>query len=279
MSSASKSITPAPSMLGVNWAHLKTPELNSDIEDNDETAMAKAKECRQRKVEKKHCDDKECCLQKEAEKHHQEEEEQHCWKEVERHQKREEEQREREKVQRKATEANKKRQREEIEAGPSVACILGMCCLHCTWAGVPSQREKCKWPEMHAPGARKGKGKAKEVPMLPCQAVTGQAGFVIEEMSDQMGELAQAHRESMQAHRESMQAHRESTQASRKARKALEAFVDKAAICGMPEESADESTEEEANKGEIEEELAGLQEDEVENPISPKKVGYKNIWW
>ncbi|KAF9236157.1 hypothetical protein BU15DRAFT_77259 [Melanogaster broomeanus] len=72
MSPASKSITPAPSMPGVDWAHLKTPELDSDIEDNDETAMAKAKERRRHKVEKKRCEETRL---REEEKRRREEEE------------------------------------------------------------------------------------------------------------------------------------------------------------------------------------------------------------
>ncbi|KAF9231484.1 hypothetical protein BU15DRAFT_68298 [Melanogaster broomeanus] len=293
MSSASKSITPAPSMPSMDWARLKTPELDLDIEDNNETVMAKAKEHHQHKVETKHHEDEECHLWEGVEKHCQEEEEQHHWEEVER-----QEQRERKEVQRKAAEANKKRQREEIEAGPSVAHVPGMCCLCYTWAGVlckftndgnkrqttcdccVAQREKCKWPEMHVPRARKGKGKAKEVPMSPCQNYN-QVEVVGEKKSS--ASLSQLSLDSWfhdQGDEQPDGGVGTGTQGVNTGRleKALEAFVDEAAICGTPEESTDELTEEEANKGEIEEELAGLQEDEVENPMSPK-VGYKNVRW
>ncbi|KAF9233927.1 hypothetical protein BU15DRAFT_66159 [Melanogaster broomeanus] len=271
MSSLSKSTTAVISTASIDWAHIKTPELNSDIKDSDEVTLAKAKERRQRKVEKKCQEDEEQRRREEEERHLREEQEAEA--ECKR---REVEQREREEMQRKATEANKKRQREEAEAGLSGTWALGI--LHSLHEGrVPCEphatsvwhrgRSASGW-EMHAPGVAKGKGKAKEVPTSPrqgekkkrvCKAKAQQddeveiveerksgAGlsqlsldrlvFVIEEMSDQMGELAQAHRESTQAHRES-------TQASRKARRAFEVFVDEAAICGMPEESADESTE------------------------------------
>ncbi|KAF9234887.1 hypothetical protein BU15DRAFT_78586 [Melanogaster broomeanus] len=90
--------------------------------------------------------------------------------------------------------------------------------------------------------------------------------MAIEEMSERLGELAQAHRESTEAHRES-------TEASRKARRALEAFVDEAAICGAPEEVCEESTdEEEVDEQELDEDLAGLDEELAENPMSPPKI-------
>ncbi|KAF9232761.1 hypothetical protein BU15DRAFT_80874 [Melanogaster broomeanus] len=136
MSSASKSITPAPSMPGINWARLKMPKLNLDLEDNNEVIMAKAKEHRQHKV-------------------------------------------------------------------------------------VP-------------------KGSLK-----------------VAQMSDWLGELVQAQRES--------------TQASKKATRALKTFVDEAAFFGMPEESADKSTEEEVGEGETQEELARLWDNVAENLMSPPK--------
>ncbi|KAF9230772.1 hypothetical protein BU15DRAFT_68911 [Melanogaster broomeanus] len=309
MSSASKIITPASSMSGVDWARFKTPELDSDIEDDNEIAMAKAKERRRRKEEeKRRCEEEEKRLREEQEA------------EAER-KRREEEQRQREEAQRKAAEANKKRQREEVEAGSSVACGSGMCCVRCARASVSCEftndgnkrrtacdrcanmREKCQWLEMHAPGTGKGKAKAKEVPTLPRQGekkkrvrkvkaqdddeveIIGEsrseAGpswvsldrlvMAIEEMSDRMGELVQAHRESTQAHWQSTQAHWESTQASRKARRAFEIFVDEAAICGAPEESEEESSEEEVDEGELQEDLAGLEEEQAENPMSPSR--------
>ncbi|KAF9232459.1 hypothetical protein BU15DRAFT_67437 [Melanogaster broomeanus] len=315
MSSASKSITPAPDMSGIDWTRLKTQELDSDVEDNDEVALAKAKERRRRKVEKKRREDEERRLREEEEQRRREEEERRLREEEEAElRKREEEQRQREEAQRKATEANKKRQREEVEAGSSVARGPGMCCVRCAKAGVSCEftndgnkrrtacdrcanmREKCEWPEMHAPGVAKGKGK--EVPTSPrqgekkkrvCKAKTQDydeveivgermagAGpsrvsldrlvMAIEEMSERLGELAQAHRESTEAHRES-------TEASRKARRALEAFVDEAAICGAPEEVCEESTdEEEVDEQELDEDLAGLDEELAENPMSPPKI-------
>ncbi|KAF9233000.1 hypothetical protein BU15DRAFT_66960 [Melanogaster broomeanus] len=69
MSSASKIITPASSMSGVDWARFKTPELDSDIEDDDEIAMAKAKERCRRRVEKKRREDEEARLREEEEKY------------------------------------------------------------------------------------------------------------------------------------------------------------------------------------------------------------------
>ncbi|KAF9232759.1 hypothetical protein BU15DRAFT_67179 [Melanogaster broomeanus] len=301
MSSASKSITPAPAMSGIDWTRCKMQELNSDVEDNDDVALAKAKEHRRCKVEKKCWEHEERHLWEEEEQCHQEEEERHLWEEqeAEAERKRQEELRECEEVQRKAAEATKKRQREEGEASSSGARAPGICCLCCAQAGVPceftndgnkrrtvcdwcaAQREKCEWPEMHMPRAGKGKGKGREVPTSPrqgekkkrvCKAkaqdddeveIVGESRLgagpswisldrlvmAIKEMSDRLGELAQAQRESTQVHWESMQA-------SRKARRALEAFVDEATICGMPEESADESSEEEVDEGEINEELA-----------------------
>ncbi|KAF9230779.1 hypothetical protein BU15DRAFT_68900 [Melanogaster broomeanus] len=292
MSSASKIIIPASSMSSVDWARFKTPELDSDIEDDDEIAMAKAKERRRHKVEKKRREDEEARLREEEEKRRREEEEKHLWEEQE------------------------KCLREEQEAEAEHKS-----CVRCARAGVPceftndgnkrrtvcdrcaAQREKCEWPEMHAPGTGKGKAKAKEVPTLPrqgekkkrvCKAkaqdddeveIVGEsrsgAGpswvsldrlvMAIEEMSDRMGELVQVHRESMQAHWQSTQVHWESMQALRKARRAFEIFVDEAAICGTPEESEEESSEEEVDEGELQEELAGLDEEQAENPMSPPR--------
>ncbi|KAF9231073.1 hypothetical protein BU15DRAFT_82859 [Melanogaster broomeanus] len=331
MSSASKSITPAPVMPGIDWARLKTPELDSDIEDNDKVAAAKAKERRRRKVEKKRREDEEKRAREEEEKRRREEEERRRREEEAELRKREEEQRKREEEQRKreeAAEASKKRQRDEGGAGPSAIPVSEPWCIRCAGAGVTCEfindgnkrrtackrcagmREKCEWPEMDMSGPGKDKGKGKQVPTSPRQGekkkwvrkakvqddeveIVGErmagAGpsrisldrliVAIEELSGRMGELAQAQRESTQAHWdstqahwESTQAHRESTLASRKARKALEMFVDEAAICGAPEESPEESEEEEVDGEEIDEELAGLREDVAENPMSPPKV-------
>ncbi|KAF9236805.1 hypothetical protein BU15DRAFT_63733 [Melanogaster broomeanus] len=60
---------------GIDWAHLKTPKLDSDIEDNDDVAAAKAKERRRCKVEKKCREDEEKRAQEEEEKRCREEEE------------------------------------------------------------------------------------------------------------------------------------------------------------------------------------------------------------
>ncbi|KAF9230364.1 hypothetical protein BU15DRAFT_83719, partial [Melanogaster broomeanus] len=289
MSSTSKSITPAPSMPGIDWARFKTPELDSDIEDNDEIAAAKAKERRRRKVEKKRREDEEKRAREEEEKRRREEEEQRRREEVERRRreeeeaelrKREEEQKKREEAQRMATEANKKRQRDEGEAGPSAVPVYSLrrrgrnVRVHQRREqeayGVQTMRgmrEKCEWPEMDMSGPGKDKGKGKQAPTSPRQGekkkrvrkakaqkddeveIVGErmaeAGpsrvsldrlvLAIEELSDRMGG----------AHWESTQAHRESTLASRKARRAFEVFVDEAAICGAPEESPEESEEEE----------------------------------
>ncbi|KAF9235497.1 hypothetical protein BU15DRAFT_64762 [Melanogaster broomeanus] len=59
--------------------------------------------------------------------------------------------------------------------------------------------------------------------------------------------------------------------ASRKATRALEAFVDEAALVGMSEESSNKSSSEEVDEKELDEELARLWEDMVENPMSPTK--------
>ncbi|KAF9241750.1 hypothetical protein BU15DRAFT_73088 [Melanogaster broomeanus] len=299
MSSASKSITPTPSMPGIDWARLKTPELNSDIEDNDDVAAAKAKERRRRKVEKKRREDEEKRVREEEEKRRREEEERRRREEEEAElKKREEEQRKAaEEAQRKAAEANKKRQRDEGEAGPSAVPVSEPWCIRCAGVGVTCEfindgnkrrtackrcaamREKCEWPEMDMSGPGKDKGKGKQVPTSPRQGekkkrvrkakvqkddeveIVGErmagAGpsrvsldrlvMAIEELSGRMGELVQAHRESTQAHWDATQAHWESTQASRKARRAFEIFVDEAAICGTPEETPEESEEEEVD--------------------------------
>ncbi|KAF9236156.1 hypothetical protein BU15DRAFT_77258 [Melanogaster broomeanus] len=191
-----------------------------------------------------------------------------------------------------------------------------MCCVHCTKAGVSceftnngnkrqtacdrcaAQREKCEWPEMHAPGIGKGKAKANEVPMSPRQGEkkkrvrkakvqdddeveivgerTAGAGssrvlldrlvLAIEEMSDRMSELAQAQRESTESQRES-------TRVSRRVARALEDLVDEAACFGMPEEFLDESSGgEEADEEELREDLAGLEKELAESPMSPPKT-------
>ncbi|KAF9232939.1 hypothetical protein BU15DRAFT_67031 [Melanogaster broomeanus] len=255
-----------------------------------EIAMAKAKERCRRKVEKKRHEDEEARLREEEEKRRREEEEKHLWEEQEKclreeqeaeaeHKRREEEQRQREEAQRKAAEANKKRQREEVEAGSSVARGSGMCCVRCARAGVPceftndgnkrrtacdrcaAQREKCEWPEMHAPGTGKGKAKAKEVPTLPASRR--------EEETSMQGESARRRR-GRDCWREHL----------RKARRAFEIFVDEAAICGTPEESEEESSEEEVDEGELQEELAGLDEEQAENPMSPlQETGYMRVRW
>ncbi|KAF9232086.1 hypothetical protein BU15DRAFT_81633 [Melanogaster broomeanus] len=207
MSPASKSTTP---MSSVDWTHFKMPELDSDVEDNDEVALAKAKEGHWHKVEKK-------C---------QEDEEWHLWEEEAQHRQEAEEA-----EQRKREECEKKKRvhKAKVQDDDKVE-IIGE--------------------------SRSGAGPSRV--SLDCLVMA------IEEMSNQMGELAQAHRESMQAYRELMQA-------SRKARRALEMFVDKATICGMPEESKEESSKEEVNKGELQGELAGLDKELAENPMSPKK--------
>ncbi|KAF9235167.1 hypothetical protein BU15DRAFT_78262 [Melanogaster broomeanus] len=323
MSSASETITPAPSMPGVDWARLKTPELDSDIEDNDETAMAKARERRRRKVEKKRREDEEKRLWKEEEERRREEEERLGEEQEAELRRQEEEQRRREEAERKAAEANKKRQREEVEAGPSVAREFGTCCLHCARAGVPceftnngnkrrtacdrcaAQREKCEWPEMHAPGAGEGKAKAKEVPMSPRQGekkkrvrkakaqdddeveIVGEIELNQSTLTPAISMLSLPElypdlagedpdlTELTQAHRESTEAQRESSRVSRRVARALEDLVDEAACFGASEEfSEEESEEEEVAEGELDEEMAGLQEDMAENPMSPpKKLG------
>ncbi|KAF9232064.1 hypothetical protein BU15DRAFT_67799 [Melanogaster broomeanus] len=186
MSSASKSITPASSTAGVDWARINMPKLKSDIKDSDKIVMAKAKECHQHKVEKKCQEDEEQHLWEEEEQCCQEEEAK-CCQEAEKAElrKREEEQRQCKEVQRKAAEATKKRQREEAEAGSSIVCGSGMCCMCCTKVGILCEftndgnkrqtacnwcaitREKCEWLEMHAPRAAKAKGK--QVPTSPRQ--------------------------------------------------------------------------------------------------------------
>ncbi|KAF9230929.1 hypothetical protein BU15DRAFT_83014 [Melanogaster broomeanus] len=298
-------------MSGIDWTCFKTPELDSDIEDNDKVVAAKAKERRRRKVEKKCQEDEEKRLQEEEEKRRREEaercqreEEEKCRREEEEAElrKREEEQSKREEAQRKAAEANKKRQRDKGEAGPSAVPVAEPWCIHCAGAGVTCEfinngnkgrtackrcagmREKCEKKKR----VRKAKvQKDDEVEIVgermaragPSRVSLDQLVAAIEELSGRMGELAQAQRESTQAHWESTQAHwestqahRESTLASRKARRAFEIFVDEAAICGAPEESPEESEEEEVDEGEIDEELAGLEEDKAENPMSPPKV-------
>ncbi|KAF9232057.1 hypothetical protein BU15DRAFT_81661 [Melanogaster broomeanus] len=292
MSSASKTITPASSMSGMDWA------LEKKRREDEETQLWEEEE-------------KRCC--KEEEKHLREEQEAELRRQ-------EEEQRQREETQRKAAEATKKRQREEVAAGSSVACGPGMCCVRCARASVPceftndgnkrrtacdrcaAQREKCEWPEMHAPRTGKGKAKATEVPTSPRQGekkkrvrktkaqdddeveivgeVRARAGpsrisldwlvMVIEDMSEWMSELTQAHRESTEAQRES-------SQVSRRVVRALEDLVDEAACFGTPEEfSEEESEEEEVAEGELDEEMAGLQEEHGGEPHeSSKEVGYR----
>ncbi|KAF9235505.1 hypothetical protein BU15DRAFT_64768 [Melanogaster broomeanus] len=67
---------------GIDWTRFKMPDLDSDIEDNDKVAAAKAKECRRHKVEKKRQEDKEkhcweeeekCCREEEERRHREEE--------------------------------------------------------------------------------------------------------------------------------------------------------------------------------------------------------------
>ncbi|KAF9241748.1 hypothetical protein BU15DRAFT_60651 [Melanogaster broomeanus] len=162
----------------IDWTRLKTPELDSDIEDNDDVAAAKAKERRRRKVEKKRCEDEEKRAREEEEKRRREEEEQRRREEVER---------KLEEVQRKAAEANKKRQRDEGEAGPSAVPVSEPWCIRCAGTGVTCEfindgnkrrtackrcaamREKCEWPEMDMSGPGKDKGKGKQVPTSPRQ--------------------------------------------------------------------------------------------------------------
>ncbi|KAF9244841.1 hypothetical protein BU15DRAFT_59036, partial [Melanogaster broomeanus] len=176
-------------MPGIDWARLKTPELNSDIEDNDDVAAAKAKERRRRKVEKKRREDEEKRVREEEEKRRREEEERRRREEEEAElKKREEEQRKAaEEAQRKAAEANKKRQRDEGEAGPSAVPVSEPWCIRCAGVGVTckfindgnkrrtackrcaAMREKCEWPEMDMSGPGKDKGKGKQVPTSPRQ--------------------------------------------------------------------------------------------------------------
>ncbi|KAF9230558.1 hypothetical protein BU15DRAFT_83481 [Melanogaster broomeanus] len=287
MSSASKTITPASSMSGVDWA------LEKKCREDEETRLQ---------------EEEEKCCRKEEEKHLREEQEAELRRQ-------EEEQRQCEETQRKAAEATKKRQREEAAAGSSVAHGPGMCCVCCARAGVPceftndgnkrqtacdrctAQREKCEWPEMHVPGTGKGKAKAKEVPMSlrqgkkkkrvrkakvqddneveiigesrsgagPSQVSLDRLVMAIEVMSYQMGELTQAHRESTEAQRES-------SQVSRRVTRALEDLVDEAACFGMPEELIDElSGREEVDEEELREDLAGLKKELAESPMSPPR--------
>ncbi|KAF9231531.1 hypothetical protein BU15DRAFT_68257 [Melanogaster broomeanus] len=137
-----------PPVPGIDWTRLKTPELDSDIEDNDDVAAAKAKERRRRKVEKKRHEDEEKRAREEEEKRRREEEEQRRREEEEQRRREEEEQRRREEVerrrreeeeaelkkreeekrkleeaQRKAAEANKKCPRDKGEAGPSAVPV------------------------------------------------------------------------------------------------------------------------------------------------------------
>ncbi|KAF9230087.1 hypothetical protein BU15DRAFT_84066 [Melanogaster broomeanus] len=248
MSSTSKSITPAPSMPGIDWARFKTPELDSDIEDNDEIAAAKAKERRRRGRE---------ASREEEEKRRREEEERRRREEEEVElRKREEEQRKCEEAQRKAAEANKKRQRDEGEAGPSAVPVSEPWCIRCAGAGVTCEfindgnkrrtackrcaamREKCEWPEMDMSGPGKDKGKGKQVPTSPRQgekkkrvrkakaqkddeveivgermAEAGPSRVSLDRLVLAIEELSDRMGELVQAHRESTQAHWDSTQA------------------------------------------------------------------
>ncbi|KAF9236438.1 hypothetical protein BU15DRAFT_77015 [Melanogaster broomeanus] len=253
MSSASKSITPAPSMPGIDWARLKTPELDSDIEDNDDVAAAKAKERRRCKVEKKRQEDEEKRVREEEEKRRREEEEQRRREEEEQRRreeverrrreeeeaelrKREEEQKKREEAQRKATEANKKRQRDEGKAGPSAVPVSEPWCIRCAGAGITCEfindgnkrrtackrctgmREKCEWPEMDMSGPGKDKGKGKQVPTLPRQGEKKKRVRKAKVLKDDEVEIvrermAKAGPSRVSLDRELTQAHWQSTQA------------------------------------------------------------------
>ncbi|KAF9231669.1 hypothetical protein BU15DRAFT_82129 [Melanogaster broomeanus] len=252
-------------------------DFDSDVEDNDEVALAKAKECRRHKVEKKRREDEERRLREEEEQRRQEEEERRLREEEER----------------------RLREEEEAELRNCVRCAKAGVSCEFTNDGnkrrtacdrCAAQREKCEWPEMHVPRAVKGKAKANEVPTSPRQGekkkrvrkakvqdddeveIVGErmagAGpsrvsldrlvLAIEEMSDRMSELAQAQRES--------------TRVSRRVAAALEDLVDEAACFGAPEELIDESSGgEEVDEEELREDLAGLEKELAESPMSPPR--------
>ncbi|KAF9245221.1 hypothetical protein BU15DRAFT_58848 [Melanogaster broomeanus] len=285
-------------MSGIDWTHCKMQELDSDVKDNDDVALAKAKERRWCKVEKKHQEEEQRRREEEA-KHRREVEEAEA--ECKR---REAEQKEHEEMPRKATEANKKRQREEVEARSSVACGSGMCCMRCTRAGVPCEftnngnkrqttcdrcaavREKCEWPEMYAPRARKGKGK--EVPTSPRQ---GEKKKCVQKAKVQEVNEVEIIGESSLGPDQAgfhwtgsrLQAQRESTQQrSRASTEGVDAGVKEGQegpgeICGRGRHLWHAGgvcwrvDREEVDEGEIDEELARLQEDMAENPMSPNK--------
>ncbi|KAF9232760.1 hypothetical protein BU15DRAFT_80873 [Melanogaster broomeanus] len=176
-------------MPGIDWARLKTPELDSDIEDNDDVAAAKAKNAaapggggeasperrsepgggekrarrRRRNVagkEKRGVDEKR---------------RRSSWK-------REEEQR--------RPRGHKEEQRDEGEAGPSAVPVAEPWCICATkrqkarkraefindgnkrrtaCKRCAGMREKCEWPEMDMSRPGKDKGKGKQVPTSPRQ--------------------------------------------------------------------------------------------------------------
>ncbi|KAF9242785.1 hypothetical protein BU15DRAFT_72441 [Melanogaster broomeanus] len=297
MSPASKSITPAPSMPGVDWAHLKTPELDSDIEDNDETAMTKAKERSPAQEEKRRCEEEEKRLQEEQEaelRRQEEEQRQHARR-----------RRGRPLRPQKRGRGRRLQPGQVLPAGQEcVAFICARASVSCEFTNNGNKRRTtCRLVcgtegevrmagDACAPGLEKArprptKSQCRRINIVgesrsgagPSRVSLDCLVVAIEEMSDRMGELVQAHRESTQVHWESTQAHWESTQASRKARRAFEIFMDEAAICGAPEESSEEeSEEEEVAEGELDEEMAGLQEDMAENPMSPpKKLGTEQV--
>ncbi|KAF9235198.1 hypothetical protein BU15DRAFT_78213 [Melanogaster broomeanus] len=116
---------------------------------------------------------------------------------------------------------------------------------------------------MHAPGA--GKGKGKEVPMLPCQGEKKKRSHKAKAQDDDEVEIVG---ERMAGARPSWILLDRLVMARRN----LETFVDEAAFFGAPEESEEESTDEEEVAGEeLDEELAGLWEDMADNPMSPKR--------
>ncbi|KAF9235371.1 hypothetical protein BU15DRAFT_64894 [Melanogaster broomeanus] len=222
--SSTSNFTPTASTVIVNWACIKTPELESDIEDDDVVVADKAKECRRCKVEKKRREDEarqvweeeeKCCQEEEEERHKWEEEERHRQEEVAEARRREAEQREHEESERLVAEANKKRQREGVEARPSTAHASGF------WLALPARLLPTAIKGEKKKRARKAKTQDDdEVEIVgesrpragPSRPSLDRLVMAIEEMSDWLAEMAQAQRES--------------TEASLRATKALEFLVD-----------------------------------------------------
>ncbi|KAF9235522.1 hypothetical protein BU15DRAFT_77927 [Melanogaster broomeanus] len=305
MSSTSKSITPAPAMSGIDWTRFKTPELESDVEDNDEIALAKAKERRRRKVEKKHREDEERRLQEEAEKRRREEEEQRRREEAERRRrdeeeaelrKRGEEQREHEETQRKAAEAPTRRDRGR-RLGPGQRCprVRDVVTVFAA-PGLESRAkftndgnkrrtacDRCAAQEGEVRMARdarardrKREGQGQRSPNVASVKARRRNEYARTKAQDDdeveiVGESRSGAGPS-RAHRESTEAQRESSRVSRRVARALEDLVDEAACFGAPEEFIDESSGgEEADEEELREDLAGLEKELAESPMSPPR--------